>query len=190
MDGVGSYLSEMAKVVEEMPREPIWDVINVLMGACQRGSRVFILGNGGSAATASHMSSDLNKMTIVPGQPRFKAVALTDNVPLMTAWGNDTAFENIFAEQLTNLVSPEDVVISISTSGNSPNVLKAVRVAREQGAITVGFTGRNGGTLKDLVDHCIQIPSDTIGQQEDAHMVLNHVIAMNLRRMIEEKSRE
>jgi len=190
MDGVDSYLSEMARVMDRMPRDSIRNVVNVLVGAWERGSRVFILGNGGSAATASHMSSDLNKMTIVTGQPRFKAVALTDNVPLMTAWGNDTAFENIFSEQLLNLVSPEDVVLGISTSGNSPNILKALQAGHEHGAITVGFTGRDGGRLKDLVDHCIFIPSDNIGQQEDAHVILNHVIALDLHRIIEERSRE
>lgn len=190
MDGVDTYLSEMARVVDQMPRDSIREVVNVLTGAWERGSCVFILGNGGSASTASHMGSDLNKMTIIPGQPRFKAVALTDNVPLMTAWGNDAAFENIFAEPLMNLVSSEDVVIGISTSGNSPNVLKAVQVGREHGAITVGFTGRDGGRLKALVDHCINIPSDNIGQQEDAHVILNHCIAMDLRRIIEERSKE
>ncbi|HID24182.1 MAG TPA: SIS domain-containing protein [Planctomycetaceae bacterium] len=147
------------------------------------------MGNGGSAATASHMANDFNKLTIVPGQPRFKAIALTDNVPLMTAWGNDTAYENIFVEQLLNFLEPGDVVIGISTSGNSPNVLKALQVAREHGAVTVGFTGRDGGQLKHLVDHCILVPSDHIGQQEDMHMVLDHVIATTLRHLIEQVDR-
>jgi len=159
-------------------------VIHVLMDAQQRGARVFLLGNGGSAATASHMANDLNKLTIVDGQPRFKAIALTDNVPLMTAWGNDTAYENIFVEQMLNFLEPGDVVVGISTSGNSGNVVRALEVAREYGAITVGFIGRDGGQLRHVADHCVFVPSDHIGQQEDVHMVLDHVIANTLRDLI------
>jgi D-sedoheptulose 7-phosphate isomerase len=164
MDMVEAYLTQLAKVVAEMPRDQIWDVIYALIDVWQRRARVFLLGNGGSAATASHMAYNLNKLIIVPGQPRFKAIALTDNVPLLTAWGEDTAYENIFVEQLLNFLEPGDVVIGISPSGNSPNVLKALQVAREHGATTVGFTGRDGGRLKRLVDHCIFVPSDHIGQ--------------------------
>lgn len=185
MDAVEEYLTEMAKVVGNMPRDQIWDVIHTLMDAWRRGSRVFLLGNGGSAATASHMANDLNKSAIVPGQPRFKAIALTDNIPLMTAWGNDAAYEDIFAEQMINFLQPGDVVVSISASGNSANVLKAIQVAAEQGAITVGFTGNDGGGLRKMVDHCIQVPSKHIGHQEDAHMILDHLITSTLRQLIE-----
>ena len=188
MDMVEAYLTQLAKVMAEMPRDQIWGVIHALMDAWRRRARVFLLGNGGSAATASHMAYNLNKLTIVPGQPRFKAIALTDNVPLMTAWGNDTAYENIFAEQLLNFLEPGDVVIGISTSGNSPSVLKALHVAQEHGAVTVGFTGRDSGQLKHLVEHCICVPSDHVGQQEDAHMILDHVIATTLRQLIEEEA--
>ena len=209
MDIVETYLTQLAEVVAEMPRDQIWDVIYALVDAWQRRARVFLLGNGGSAATASHMAYALNKLTIVPGQPRgigvieaepvnrdsiprgqprFKAIALTDNVPLMTAWGDDTAYENIFVEQLLNFLEPGDVVIGISPSGNSPNVLKALQVAREHGAVTVGFTGRDSGQLKHLVEHCICVPSDHVGQQEDAHMILDHVIATTLRQLIEEEA--
>jgi D-sedoheptulose 7-phosphate isomerase len=106
----------------------------------------------------------------------------------MTAWGDATAYENIFVEQLLNFLEPGDVVIGISPGGNSPNVLKALQVAREHGAITVGFTGQDGGRLKDLVDHCICVPSDHVSQQEDAHMILDHVIATTLRQLIEEEA--
>ena len=188
MDMVEAYLTQLAKVMAKMPRDQIWGVIHALMDAWRRRARVFLLGNGGSAATASHMAYNLNKLTIVPGQPRFKAIALTDNVPLMTAWGNDTAYENIFAEQLLNFLEPGDVVITISTSGNSPSVLKALHVAQEHGAVTVGFIGRDSGQLKHLVEHCICVPSDHVGQQEDAHMILDHVIATTLRQLIEEEA--
>jgi D-sedoheptulose 7-phosphate isomerase len=190
MDLVERYLTQLADVVNGMPRDRIWDVIQVLLDAWRRGSHVFILGNGGSAATASHMANDLNKGVLVPGQPRFKALALSDNIPLMTAWGNDTSYENIFAEQMLNFLEPGDVVIGISTSGNSANVLKAMEVARAHDAVTIGFTGRSGGKLGHLVDHCIYVPSDDIGQQEDAHMILDHLIASTLRQLIQAEANQ
>ncbi len=190
MDAVGGYLTELADMVREMPQDRIWDVIHVLMDAWRKGSRVFLLGNGGSAATASHMANDLNKYTIVPGQPRFKVLALSDNVPLMTAWGNDTSYENIFVEQMLNFWEPGDVAIGISGSGNSPNVLKAMQAARDLGGIAIGFTGRDGGKLKSVVDLCIHVPSDRIVQQEDGHMILDHLIATTLRQLIEEEAGE
>lgn len=167
-----------------MSREAIWSVIDVLMDAWRNGRHVFIFGNGGSASTASHMANDLNKLTIVPGKRRFKAMCLTDNVPLMTAWSNDTAYENAFAEQMLNFLEPHDVVIGISCSGNSANVVKAFEVAREQGAATISFTGNSGGQCKELADHCVRVPSDHIGQQEDAHLILDHVIANTLKQLI------
>ena len=185
-DPIDQYLVELARTINDLSREAIRAVTDVLLAAWKRGNQIFILGNGGSAATASHMANDLNKLTIIPGKPRFKAIALSDNVPLMTAWGNDSSYEDIFVEQMLNFICPRDVVISISASGNSPNVLKAVRVAREQGAITVGFTGHTGGKLKEMVDYCVLIPSDHIGQQEDGHMILDHVIANTLRKLIAE----
>lgn len=186
MDAVNRYLAELADMVRQMPQDRIWEVLQVLMDAWRKGSRVFLMGNGGSAATASHMANDLNKYTIVPGQPRFKVLSLSDNVPLMTAWGNDTSYENIFLEQMLNFWEPGDVAIGISGSGNSPNVLKAMRAARELGGTAIGFTGRDGGKLKDVVDVCIQVPSDKIVQQEDGHMILDHLMATTLRQLIEE----
>ena len=188
MDAVEIYLTELTEMVRQMPQTEIWGVLRVLLDAWRRGSRVFLLGNGGSAATASHMANDLNKYTIVPGQPRFKALALSDNVPLMTAWGNDTSYENIFVEQMLNFWEPGDVAIGISGSGNSANVIKAMEVARELGGIAIGFTGRNGGKLKHVVDHCIHVPSDKIVQQEDGHMILDHLIVSTLRQVIESEA--
>jgi len=188
IDPVDAYLSRLARTIERISREQVWAVVNVLFDAWRQGKHVFICGNGGSAATASHMANDLNKLTIVDGKRRMKVLALTDNVPLMTAWGNDTAYENIFVEQMLNFLEPGDVVIGISTSGNSPNVLRAAEVARAYGAITVGLTGHEGGRLKDLVDYCIFIPDDYIGRQEDGHMILDHVIATALHQLIASSS--
>src|SRR5216683_2861775 len=151
-------------------------VLALLEAAYRDGHRIFILGNGGSAATASHFALDLAKNTIMAGAPRLKAISLTDHVPLITAWSNDTAYEHIFAEQLANLIEPGDVVIGISTSGNSPNVINAIRLAKQFQASTIGLLGAKGGKIKDLVDAYILVPGQNIEQEEDGHMILAHVI--------------
>lgn len=184
-DPVKIYLSQLEKTISEISRDDIWSVIQELMAAWRKQKQVFLLGNGGSSATASHMANDLNKLTIVEGKPRFKAISLSDNTPLVTAWANDTSYENIFAEQMLNFLQVGDVVIGISCSGNSGNVLKALEVAKTYGAVTIAFTGDNGGQIKDLADHCIMIPSPHIGHQEDGHMILDHVIANTLKELIE-----
>ncbi len=145
------------------------------------GHRMFIMGNGGSAATASHFALDLAKNTIKPGAPRLKAISLTDHVPLITAWSNDTAYEHVFAEQLANMIEPGDVAIGISTSGNSPNVINALRLAKQVGADTVGLLGAEGGKIKDIVDAYVLVPGQNIEQEEDAHMILAHVITRHMR---------
>jgi D-sedoheptulose 7-phosphate isomerase len=183
-DPVDDYLNHMADTLGKISRRQIWEVIEVLFQAWRERRRVFVCGNGGSSATASHMANDLNKFTIVNGKPRMKAMALTENVPLMTAWGNDVAYENIFVEQLLNFVEPGDVVVAISASGNSPNILRAVETAQEHQAITVAFTGNDGGKLKQIVHYCIHIPDDYTGRQEDGHLILDHLIAKTLRDMI------
>jgi len=183
-DLVDIYLRQLSETIDNMSREAIWSVIEVLMDAWRNGRHVFIFGNGGSASTASHMVNDLNKLTIAPGKRRFKAMCLADNVPLITAWSNDTAYENAFVEQMLNFLEPHDVAIGISCSGNSPNVLKALALAREQGAVTVSFTGDGGGQCRDLADYCIAVPSDHIGHQEDVHLILDHVIANTLKKLI------
>jgi D-sedoheptulose 7-phosphate isomerase len=145
---------------------------------------VFLIGNGGSAATASHMMNDLNKFTQAPGKSRLRALALTDNVPLMTAWGNDAAYEDVFVEPLLNFMRQGDVLIAISASGNSANVVKAARVAREHGLQVIALTGDRGGRLAEMADLVVRVPSPLIGQQEDGHMILDHVIAGALRERI------
>lgn len=186
LDPVSEYLSRLSDMILRMPREQIYEVIQVLYEAWELGQRIFVCGNGGSAANASHLVNDLSKLTIVEGQPRFKVIGLTDNVALMTAWSNDTEYENVYAEQLRNLVEPGDVVIGISASGNSPNILRTMEVAHENQVIRVGLTGASGGRLKELVDYCIMIPDEHIGRQEDGHMIVNHIIANTLRWMITE----
>jgi D-sedoheptulose 7-phosphate isomerase len=161
----------------------IEEVISVLQYARMNEKQVFIMGNGGSAATASHFACDLGKGTLTPGVPRFRVIALTDNMPLFSAWANDTGYENVFTEQLENLVNYGDVVIGISGSGNSANVLNAIRLANSRQAITIGFTGFEGGKLKDLVDICVIVPSNRIEQVEDVHLILAHLICTRLRQI-------
>ena len=142
------------------------------------------MSNGGSAATASHFALDLAKNTIVPAAPRLKAISLTDHVPLITAWSNDTAYEHVFAEQLANMIEPGDVAIGISTSGNSPNVINALRLTKQLGGVTIGLLGAEGGMIKDIVDAYVLAPGWNIEQEEDAHMIMAHVITRHMRHVV------
>jgi len=157
-------------------------VVELIETARARGKRIFTFGNGGSAATASHFASDLCKGAISPGKPRIRAFALTDNLPLLSAWANDSAYENIFAEQLDNFVEAGDIAIGISGSGNSPNVLNGVKIAKAKGATTIGLIGFDGGKLKNLVDMAIVVPNHNMEQVEDVHLLLEHIITTCLRK--------
>jgi len=180
-DSLLDYTTSLQSLLSLLPHDDVACVVDEILQAGDRGSTIFIMGNGGSAATASHFACDLAKGTQRPGVPLFRVIALTDNVPLMTAWGNDTSYDRIFAEQLRPLVQPDDLAIAISGSGNSPNVLEAVRVARQAGARTIGWTGFQGGKLRDLVDVCVIVPSDCMEQIEDAHLIMEHAICTALR---------
>ncbi|MBN2075015.1 MAG: SIS domain-containing protein [Dehalococcoidales bacterium] len=175
------YISDLDALLERLPVEDIDRVVSLLEKTRNDRNHVFIFGNGGSAATASHFACDLAKGTISEGKQRIKAFALTDNVHLLTAWANDTSYDMVFAEQIINYVEPGDVVIAISGSGNSPNVLKGINVAREKGATTVGLIGFNGGKLKDLVDINVIAPIDNMERTEDMHLLFEHIISACLR---------
>jgi D-sedoheptulose 7-phosphate isomerase len=187
---IDSYLRDLRETLSNLSLDDIAEVTHVLFTAWSEEKMVFICGNGGSSATASHMANDLNKFTIVPNMGRFKALALTDNVPLMTAWGNDAEYATIFAEQMLNFIKAGDILIVISCSGNSSNILHTVRVARERGAVIIGFTGHQGGQLVNLVDYCVRVPNELIGPQEDVHLILNHVIVSTLRQLIVDEARK
>jgi len=173
---INQYLTEVSDTLTKLPTEAITQVVDILDEARGKGRRVFIFGNGGSAATASHFASDLAKGAIRPGKPRLKAFALTDNVPLLSAWANDSTYENIFAEQLENFIEAEDIAIAISGSGNSVNVLNGVKKAKAKGATAIGFIGFGGGKLKELVDVAVVVPSYNMKQVEDIHLLLEHII--------------
>ena len=184
MDDIKQYVEELKATLDRLPGESIQDVIGVLHYARLHDKQVFILGNGGSAATASHFACDLGKGTLMPDRPRFRVIALTDNMPLFSALANDYGYENAFAEQLASLVRPGDIVIGISCSGDSPNVLKAITFARSRKATTIGFVGFDGGKLKSLVDLCIHVPNYCIEQVEDIHLMLEHLICTCLHKVI------
>jgi D-sedoheptulose 7-phosphate isomerase len=185
-----SYLADLKTVLDSLPLRQAERAGDILFRAYQTDHTVFILGNGGSAALASHMACDLGKGTHIPGPAslaelkRLKVLSLTDNTPLLTAWANDSSYENVFARQMENFIEAEDVVFAISSSGNSANVLRALELARRVGAITVGLTGCGGGRMKDLLDCSLIVPSDHTQQVEDVHLILAHLIFLDLKRRI------
>ena len=183
-DHIERYYRELADLTRVMPAGSIARAGELLLDCHRRGGTVFVLGNGGSAATASHFACDLAKGTRTAGLPAFRVMPLTDNVPLLTAWANDTSFDRVFAEQVAALVRPGDLVVAISVSGDSPNVLAAVEVARELGARTCALSGRSGGRLYRLADLTVRVPSDAIEQVEDAHAIIAHSLCVALRQQL------
>lgn len=171
-----TYFLGVESVLRALPFALIDRVADVLWRAYVEDRTVYVLGNGGSAALASHCACDLSKGTVVNGNRRFRVLALTDNVPLMTAWANDASYEEVFAEQLATFLAKNDIVLAISGSGNSPNVLKALKVAKAAGAFTIGLTGFQGGRMKPLCDLCVIVPSDNMQIIEDLHVGVNHAI--------------
>jgi D-sedoheptulose 7-phosphate isomerase len=142
----------------------------------RNGQQVFTLGNGGSASTASHMAADLAKNTISANMRRFRVLSLNDNQSLLTAVANDMGYENVFSEQLKNLIRAGDLLVAISASGNSPNVLNAIRYAQGQCAGVVGILGFHGGEAARLADLAIIVPCDHYGVVEDVHLIINHIL--------------
>jgi D-sedoheptulose 7-phosphate isomerase len=191
---VTGYLGRLRAAIDSLPVEAVEGVVKRLYAAYREGRKVLIVGNGGSAATASHMACDLAKNVFgqFPGDAaptgRFKVLALTDNIPLITAWANDAGYERVFLEQVRTFTDPGDVLVAISGSGNSPNVVEAVKLARHLGAETIGILGFTGGKLKDLVDRAVIVASDDYGPIEDLHMALDHIVTTCLREMIEREA--
>lgn len=175
------YVENLIAALSQLSLQSVEAVVDLLHAARLRGSTVFILGNGGSAATASHFACDLAKNTRIDGAPSFRAISLTDNMPLFSALANDDGYANVFVGQLSSLIQPHDVVIGISTSGNSENVIRAIQVARQRNAWTIGFTGPDGGCLAPLVHLNIYVTASCIEQVEDIHLVLEHLICTLLR---------
>ena len=183
---IHKYLVDLQATLDQLPEEDIETVVDCLYNARLANRQVFIMGNGGSASTASHFACDLSKNTRLDGSPHFRVIGLNDNMALFSAFANDEGYDNVFSGQLANLLRPDDIVIGISTSGNSPNVLNGITTATRMGAKTVGFTGFDGGKLIDMIDLNIHVASDCIEQVEDIHLVLEHLICTVLRDRLQE----
>ncbi len=181
MKSLREYIQTEAMLLANLPCDRLEEVVALLERARSEGRRVFIFGNGGSATTASHLACDLGKGTVQPGRPRFKVVALNDNMATFSAYANDMGYETVFAEPLVSLSEPGDLAIGFSASGNSPNVLRAMEAACARSLVTIGFTGFSGGRLKDLVQIHVHVPCDSFGQAEDIHLAMAHAICEMLK---------
>jgi D-sedoheptulose 7-phosphate isomerase len=179
---IQEYIDEIKNALDTLDTEEINKALLMLIQAYEKGSRVFIFGNGGSASTATHMACDLGKGTLARfydnKEKRLRVMSLTDNIALLTAYANDLSFDHAFVQQLRNLVEKNDLVIVLSGSGNSKNLIKAIKYAKSHGAKTIGILGfKNGGKLAEMVDCKIIVQSNHYGPVEDVHLILNHLLA-------------
>ncbi|MFE7076427.1 SIS domain-containing protein [Streptomyces sp. NPDC057620] len=180
-EAMHSYLKRLSCAVTEIALPDLMRAAGVLERAHAGGHTIFTCGNGGSAATASHFALDLTKNTRLPGVPPMRTLCLADQVPALTAWANDVGYEAVFSGQLAGLYRPGDVLVAISTSGMSPNVLAALRLARDCGVGTIGLLGPTGGSAGPLCDVWIAAPALSIEEQEDLHMSMAHILTRHMR---------
>jgi D-sedoheptulose 7-phosphate isomerase len=171
------YRTDLVQAIEAVDVAKVNEAISVLKQARDENRHVFVCGNGGSASTASHFACDMVKGASFGRAARFRIMALTDSLPTITAYSNDVSYECVFAEQLRNFAQPGDVVMAISGSGNSPNVLRAVEYGNSIGCRTIALTGRDGGKLAPLAEVNIQAKIPHMGRIEDVHMIVAHMIA-------------
>lgn len=176
-----NYIDELINHLNELKENDLSKLEEVLTDAYNNDRMVFVIGNGGSAATASHMSTDFSKGTIVADKKRIKMLSLTDNVSWMTALGNDISYEDIFVEQLKTFMKPNDVLISISASGNSKNLVKAIEYSNSIGGISFSLLGFSGGKMKEVSTHNIHISNFNYGIVEDIHLIINHIISQKMK---------
>lgn len=198
MEFIDSFFSEYMRVIEQIDRMAIKEALGLLYNCWAEGGAVFIMGNGGSASTATHFACDLSKVTIVPGSKRLKVMSLADNIPLVSAWTNDSGFGSIYVEQLRPWLTEKDLVIVLSVHGGSgsgeagpwsQNLMQAMALAKERGAATVALSGFGGGAVAESADVCLVVPIDEepLGTPivESFHTILHHLIAVATRRRIE-----
>jgi D-sedoheptulose 7-phosphate isomerase len=179
---MADYLKDVAQVLRAVPRQTLRAIGDRLWQAYQEDRQVFTCGNGGSASAASHFVTDLAKgIDFPPDARRFRAFSLCDNLSMLSAYANDMGYENVFCEPLCNLVEPGDVLIAVSGSGRSVNVLRAMERAKERGASVIALTGRDGGGMPALADICLIAPSDGMQQIEDAHLVVLHALYLDMK---------
>lgn len=186
---VDEYIVNLHKVLKSIPKHDIEAVGAAIVSAFEDGRQIFIAGNGGSAASASHMACDFAKTTLGKNHEtiskRMRVIALSDNVPLITAWGNDVGYDVVFSEQLRNLANQNDLLIVISASGNSPNILECLNAAKDLKINSIGILGFSGGKAKEMCDLCIVAESTDYGIIEDAHMILNHILTAYFKQFVQ-----
>ncbi len=189
------YFSEMKRVIDRMPLDRIDEAIEAIFDAWRNERQVFLVGNGGSAGTASHATNDFNKATIVEGKKRFRAFCLNDNVSWVSALTNDLGWSEVYVEQLKNYFRPGDYLVVFSVHGGkvedparerSQNLLKAMQYVRDHGGTTIAFTGFDGGAMRTLADICVIVPVHSTPHTESFHMTLEHLIVNCLREKIAE----
>jgi D-sedoheptulose 7-phosphate isomerase len=190
MFNVGRYLDDYVSVLRQLDERAVERTAHVLLGAWRMNRAVFCCGNGGSAATACHIAADLAKLTQPPGGRRLRAVSLTESMSAISAIANDIAYQEIFAEQLRTLLAPGDVLLALSTSGSSPNVIRAVEYVNTAGGITVGVTGLGGIALHLVSQHCLVVQSTSVQQVEDATMVVGHLLCLRTKELIARDGQE
>ncbi len=191
---IGEYVGSLRKLLDELPREPLIAAFEMLWAAYRQDKQIFFCGNGGSAASSSHSAQDLAKGSMgrkgdLPVKA-VRAIALTNDIGQITAWANDVSYEYIFAGQLKILMNPGDVLIGISGSGNSPNVLRALTFAKERGGRTIALVAFDGGKMRQLADIVVHIPSTHYGQLEDVHMSIGHMMAYWMQKRILEEQHQ
>lgn len=188
-DYITSYLDGIEEITKKISMNDIDRAINLIFETWKRGNKVFLIGNGGSASTATHFACDLSKVTSYPGKKRLRAISLVDNIPLVSALTNDEGWDNLYIEQLKSLYDPGDILLAISVHGGkgkdkagiwSQNLLKALMFVKENGGHTIGFSGFDGGALKEMADVCIVVPYNTTPHVESFHVVLHHLVTFCL----------
>jgi len=187
-DHIVGYLDMLRGMVDELPLEAVERVFELFETAYREDRTIYICGNGGSHSTASHWVCDFSKGTVAPGAKRMRMIGLGDNIPLLTAYANDVHYDQVFAEPVRTYARSGDVVVLLTASGNSPNVLEAARAAKEVGAVTVGLIGFGGGKLASLVDLPVVVSCKEYGPVEDLHLILDHIISLHMRRVIAENA--
>ena len=177
---VSSYFGQLSRMMNELDHASVENAIGLIKQKWIEGKNVIVCGNGGSAMTASHYITDWNKMAHLATGRSFRGVSLSDNMGLITAYANDISYDDVYSEQVKNLMDPEDLVIAISGSGNSPNVVRALEVANERGGVTLAICGYDGGKVKQIAQHVLHVPSFDMQICEDLHFVFGHMVMKSL----------
>ncbi len=183
-DDISGYLDETKKAIDDIDKNQIGKIIDIILDIYKKNKQIFIIGNGGSASTSMHFANDLCKFCCVENKKRFKAISLTDNISTLTAWANDTSYNQVFSQQLLNFINEGDLVIAISASGNSQNIIEAIKVAKQRKAKTIGMVGFDGGKLIGICDESLHVDSYDYGVVENTHLIFVHLIVSFIKKRL------